>query len=132
MTLRLACALAAGALAFGAAPASAFCIFNKITQTSGDAAIVGEVIRGGEWTAGIDQGDHKCCDWQNRQCNPTGRREGKLVFGVRSVQGGLDAPQPCVVEGEAGGWVNVTLERLTGVARGPAYRLKCAVFKYRR
>jgi hypothetical protein len=131
MMLRLSSVIAAGWLAFGAAPAGAYCIFNKVAQVDGDSGLVGEVIRGGAWSAEIDRNGEACCDWKDRRCNPTGTREAKLVFGIRSVQTGRDAPQACVVEGEAGGWIYVTAEYVRGTS-GRVPRLKCTAFRYRR
>ena len=131
MVLRALCAAAAIACTFAGRPAEAFCVFNKLDGYRGDSGIVGEVIRGANWSAEIDKGDDACCDWQDRRCNPTGRRDAGLTFGVRSLHAGADAPQSCVVEGEAGGWINVTVEQARG-HRGPVARLKCVAFKYRR
>jgi hypothetical protein len=64
-----------------AAPASAFCIRNQ-TNITLIAKLETPNPLGGFHTM-IRAGKEVCCDWFDRNCNPSGAREGLLEFRIR-------------------------------------------------
>ncbi len=87
-----------------AAPASAFCIYNK-----SDLKVRVDQISGGKFghsfTRYIDPGGRACCNWKNKDCNKNGHKDSEVGFGVTSpdIQG-----QYCLgVKVKAGGWMDI-------------------------
>jgi hypothetical protein len=64
-----------------ATPASAFCVRNQ-TDITLIARLETPNPLGGFHTM-IRPGKEVCCDWFNRNCNPSGAREGLLEFRIR-------------------------------------------------
>jgi len=128
-----------GALLLVGERAAAFCVYNKISQLKGDDRILAEVLEGGSWQAEIAKGGSKCCSWEDRRCNQSGRRDGTLSFRIISLQAGVDSPRPCTIDIEAGGWIYVTVTRVLGnvesggfSVRMPVTTLKCSEIRYKR
>jgi hypothetical protein len=62
-------------------PASAYCVLN---QTKFPLAVVLKTYNPlGEFREVVDPGHKACCDWFDRRCNPSGRREGMVSLSVR-------------------------------------------------
>ncbi|MBK18528.1 MAG: hypothetical protein CMM52_06805 [Rhodospirillaceae bacterium] len=69
--------------AFGAtSPASAFCIVNEWKQTIHVRLKTYNPL--GHFHRMIKAGDEPCCEWFDRNCNPTATRTGRLIFDIRS------------------------------------------------
>ena len=68
----------------GAQKAEAFCIYNhakstnwiKVWQTKGYDSVFTS------FKQEIAPGKHKCCNWKNDDCNPSGKRDRSLGFGA--------------------------------------------------
>jgi hypothetical protein len=107
---------------FGAAPANAFCVYNK---TSFDILFV-QQMNGHEdklfkgFSAVVKPGKNACCNWQNRDCNPAGQRTSMVPFLTelrvsgstvdcgtgKSIAGVYQTMNPNVPV-QAGGWIQV-------------------------
>ena len=64
-----------------AAPASAYCIKNQTGRTLIVKLETPNPLGG--FHTQVGEGREVCCDWFNRNCNPTGAREELLMFSVR-------------------------------------------------
>ncbi len=97
-----------GVLFFGlmAADVHAFCVYNQtdipihVFQTSGFG---GFFVR---FSAKIEPNNNSCCNWQNHDCNSSGKRDGIVGFNVYH-QSTLSQEIICDVEIQAGGWLTV-------------------------
>ncbi len=76
-------ALLLGLVLAAAAPASAFCVYNK---TSVQLQV--EQTKGCKFDKGfskfIDPGEHACCNWKNHDCNKHGHKDSIVTFRVPS------------------------------------------------
>jgi len=87
-----------------AGSAEAFCVYNKT-----DITIHVAQTRGGAFKKNIPPGGKECCDWQNKDCNPEGKKDSIVRFYVGSEPGYLlgwiivcnDFPI------KAGGWLTI-------------------------
>ena len=97
-----------GVLFFGlmAADVHAFCVYNQtdrtinVTQTSG---FRGYFVK---FSVAIVPNDNRCCNWQNPDCNTSGKRDGIVAFDVYP-QSHLSKKIICHVQIQAGGWLTV-------------------------
>ncbi len=97
-----------GVLFFGlmAADVHAFCVYNQtdrtinVTQTSGFG---GYFVK---FSVEIEPNNNSCCNWQNHDCNSSGKRDGIVAFDVYP-QSKLSKEIICHVQIQAGGWLTV-------------------------
>jgi len=93
--------------------AEAFCVYNQtdrrinVEQTGGHKKDSGFV-------RGIDPGGKECCNWQNKDCNKEGKRDGIVGFSVyywKTAPGpgpigvAIDICQDFAIQ--AGGWLTI-------------------------
>jgi hypothetical protein len=85
-----------GVLFFGlmAADVHAFCIYNKIDKT-----ILAEQSSGGDgsFKVNIEPNGKACCNWQTKDCNTSGKRDGIVRFTIRRYTTTLDVLNPSLI-----------------------------------
>ncbi len=98
-------ALLLGLLLASAAPALAFCVYNRtdeeinVYQQSGHRSSRG-------FSANIKSGERACCNWKNKDCNKKGHKHSIVTFIVSKKRFAVD--HNCSgVEVKAGGWMDV-------------------------
>ncbi len=100
-----------GCVVFGlmVADVHAFCIYNKT-----DVDIFVEQVSGGSFFKGmsvkIPVNEYKCCNWQNHDCNTSGKRDGIVAFDVFYMKFSLYSDFKAICKNfhiQAGGWITV-------------------------
>jgi len=77
-----------------AGSAEAFCVYNKT-----DITIHVVQTKGGAFKKNIPPGGKECCDWQNKDCNPEGKKDSTVRFSVSRHDAVVEET---VAEGEGG------------------------------
>jgi len=99
------CAALLAGLLLAAAPASAFCVYNKtdeeihVYQWSGNRFSHG-------FSRDIKPGERACCNWKDKDCNKKGHKHSIVTFVVSKYNTGVK--HDCSdVKVKAGGWMDV-------------------------
>ncbi|MBD2075150.1 hypothetical protein H6F86_14850 [Phormidium sp. FACHB-592] len=77
----LATAVTALGFAIKTDPAQAFCVYNKTDKPIYSAVPTLENLR--NFSVGIPVNNSSCCNWKNKDCNPTKKQNGILDAEVR-------------------------------------------------
>ncbi len=99
-----------------AAPASAFCIYNKTSKTQAVDQVSGGEL-GRQFHKIIKPGERACCNWKNKQCNKHGHKHSILTFSA-SLQNS-EKFECKDVRVKAGGWLDI--EQKDGKVRCTAH-----------
>ncbi len=103
---RYAMAAICAALLLGllAAPASAFCVYNKTDVRVGVIQKTG-CVYGRGFSKYIDPGERACCNWKNHDCNKHGHKHSIVTFTVGPAE--MPGKDCTHVKVKAGGWMDI-------------------------
>jgi hypothetical protein len=100
-----------GVLFFGlmAADVHAFCVYNQTDRTINVDQTSGYWNPFARFSAEIAPNDNSCCNWQNHDCNSSGKRDGIVGFLIQYYDGSsIFGKIICSdFQIQAGGWLTV-------------------------
>lgn len=85
--------LIVGILVCTAPSADAFCVHNETKREILAAQTTNEFSTG--FSARIKGGEKACCNWQNKDCNPKGKRDSELLMYIRGDHIGAGGAWGC-------------------------------------